>query len=120
MRIVWSPQSLEDIEEIRRYIARDSPVYAELFVDRIFESAERLLDHPLSGRVVPEFEDVTLREVIVGSYRVIHRVRQGTIFISTVFHTAPLASGYKSKSYNWLHVGSSGFCDFTPENACKS
>jgi toxin ParE1/3/4 len=56
MRIVWSDQSLEDIEEIRRYIQRDSQVYAEMFVDRIFESAERLLDHPLSGRVVPEFE----------------------------------------------------------------
>jgi addiction module RelE/StbE family toxin len=90
MRIVWSPQALEDIEEIRSYIARDSPVSAELFVDRIFESAGRLLDHPWSGRIVPEFKDATLREVILGSYRVIHRVRQSTIFISTVFHAARL------------------------------
>ncbi len=90
MRIVWSPQSLEDIEEIRKYIARDSPVYAELFVDRIFQSGERLMDYPLSGRVVPEFEDATVREVILGSYRIIHRVRHDTIFISTVFHTARL------------------------------
>src|SRR5687767_8965114 len=44
------------IEEIRRYIQRNSHVYAEMFVDRVFESAERLIDHPLSGRVVPEFE----------------------------------------------------------------
>jgi toxin ParE1/3/4 len=90
MRIVWSDQSLEDIEEIRRYIQRDSQVYAEMFVDRILESAERLLDHPLSGRVVPEFEDPTLREVILGSYRIVHRVRQDTISIVTVFHTARL------------------------------
>lgn len=90
MRIVWSDQSLEDIDEIRRYIQRDSHTYAELFVDRVFESAERLVDYPLSGRVVPEFDDPTLREVILGSYRIVHRVRQGTISIITVFHTARL------------------------------
>ena len=32
----------------------------------------------------------------------------------------PLASGYKSKSCNWLHVDSSGFCDFAAENTCDS
>ena len=52
IRIVWSDQSLEDIEEIRRYIRRDSYVYAEMFVDRVFESVERLIDYPLSGRIV--------------------------------------------------------------------
>jgi toxin ParE1/3/4 len=88
MRIAWSDQSLEDIEEIRRYIQRDSHAYAEMFVDRVFESAERLIEHPLSGRVVPEFEDPTLREIILGSYRIVHRVRQGTISIVTVFHTS--------------------------------
>jgi toxin ParE1/3/4 len=90
IRIVWSDQSLEDIEEIRRYIQRDSPVYAEMFVDRVFESVERLIDYPLSGRVVPEFEDPTVREIILGSYRIVHRVRQGTLSIVTVFHTARL------------------------------
>jgi addiction module RelE/StbE family toxin len=90
IRIVWSDQSLEDIEDIRRYIQRDSHVYAEMFVDRVFESVERLINYPLSGRVVPEFEDPTLREIILGSYRIVHRVRQGTISIVTVFHTARL------------------------------
>jgi plasmid stabilization system protein ParE len=90
MRIAWSDQSLEDIEEIRRYIQRDSHVYAELFVDRVFEAAERLIEYPLSGRVVPEFDDPTLREIILGSDRIVHRVRQGTISIVTVFHTARL------------------------------
>lgn len=90
MRIVWSDQSLEDIEEIREYIARDSPAAAESFVDRIFEAAERLVDHPLSGRIVPEFEHPALREVILGSYRIVHFVHPGMIWISTVFHSARL------------------------------
>jgi plasmid stabilization system protein ParE len=33
-RIVWSPQSLADLESIRDYIARDSHRYAELVVQR--------------------------------------------------------------------------------------
>ena len=90
MRIIWSDQSLEDIEEIRTYIARDSPASAESFVERIFESAERLIDHPLSGRIVPEFQHPALREVILGSYRIVHFVHRDMIWISTVFHGARL------------------------------
>lgn len=90
MRIVWSEQSLHDIGEIREYIARDRPVAAESFVGRIFETAERLIDHPLSGRIVPEFEHPTLREVILGSYRIVYWVRQDVILISIVFHTSRL------------------------------
>lgn len=90
MRIDWSDQSLQDIDEIRRYIARDSAVYAELFVDRIFEAAERLIEHPRSGRMVPEFGDPDLRQIILGSYRIVHWVRQDAISIATVFHTARL------------------------------
>ncbi len=33
---------------------------------------------------------------------------------------ASLVSGCKSKSCNWLHVDSSGFCDFAAENTCDS
>jgi toxin ParE1/3/4 len=87
MRIVWS---LEDIEEARQYIARDRPAAAESFVDRIFEAAERLIEHPLSGRIVPEFEHPALREVILGSYRIIYFAHPEMIQVSTVFHTARL------------------------------
>ena len=90
MRIVWSDQSLEDIEEIRVYIARDSAASAESFVDRIFASAERLVDHPLSGRIVPEFEYPPLREVILGSYLIVHFVHSDMIWVSTVFHSGRL------------------------------
>lgn len=90
MRIEWTADSLEDIEEIRRYIACDSAVYADLFVKRIFESAVRLVEHPLSGRVVPELGDVTVREVVLGSYRIIYHVRPRTISVNRVFHTARL------------------------------
>ena len=45
-RIVWSPQSLRDVEAIRAYIAEDSPHYADLTVRRIVAVVERLTDFP--------------------------------------------------------------------------
>lgn len=88
--IVWSEQALGDAEEIRAFIARDSPSYADLFVDRLLASADRLQRHPHSGRVVPEFARADLREVLLGNYRVIHQVSDTEIAIVTVFHMARL------------------------------
>jgi len=54
MHIVWSPQSLRDLDAIHEYIAKDSERYADLTVSRIFVAVERLLQFPHSGRMVPE------------------------------------------------------------------
>ena len=40
--VTWSPESLRDLESIRDYIARDSPLYADLVVRRIVAVVERL------------------------------------------------------------------------------
>lgn len=90
MRIFWSEQALSDAEEIRDFIARDAPAFADLFVDRISEAVERLSDFPFSGRVVPEFGRPHLREILLGSYRIVYQVGQGAVSIVTVFHTARL------------------------------
>jgi plasmid stabilization system protein ParE len=54
MRLIWSPQAIEDVEAIRTYVARDSEHYANLLVDRILPAMDRLEGFPRSGRVVPE------------------------------------------------------------------
>ena len=64
--IRWSPQAVRDVEAIRDYIAQDSQRYAQLTVDRIIASVERLRAFPQSGRVVPERADPDIREVIAG------------------------------------------------------
>lgn len=87
-RIVWSRQALEDLEAIGEFIARDSARYAATMVERLTSATERLQRFPQSGRVVPEVGDPELREVLVGSYRVIYRVRGEGIGIVTVLHGA--------------------------------
>jgi plasmid stabilization system protein ParE len=43
MRILWSPQSLRDLDAIREYIAKDSEHYAGLTIARIFSAVEQLI-----------------------------------------------------------------------------
>ena len=88
--IRWSPQAVRDLEAIRDYIAADAPAYAALMVQRILRRVELLSTFPESGRVVPERGDLTLREVIVGPYRVVYRLRQNVIEVATVFRGSRL------------------------------
>ncbi|MFQ5639358.1 MAG: type II toxin-antitoxin system RelE/ParE family toxin [bacterium] len=89
-RITWTDQALEDLDAICEFIARDAPRYAQVFADRIFESVERLESFPKSGRMVPELEIETLREIIFGNYRIVYRITDNEVEILTVFHGSKL------------------------------
>ena len=88
--LIWSPQSLRDMESIRVYIAESSPLYADLIVRRLVAAVERLSAFPESGRIVPERNAPGIREVIVRPYRVVYRVRPGVVEIATIFRASRL------------------------------
>ena len=88
--LLWSPQAVEDVEAIRSFVARDSEHYANLLVERIVAAVDRLASFPLSGRVVPEVGNESLREVVYGHYRIVCRVKPEVVEIVTVFHSARL------------------------------
>ncbi len=87
-RLVWTRPALEDVQQIHDYIARDSPRYARALAEQLFATVERLSAHPLSGRIVPELEQATVREVIEPPYRIVYRVRADVLEILTVVHSA--------------------------------
>ena len=87
-RVVWTRPALEDVQQIHDYVARDSPRYARAVAEQLFAAVERLGTHPLSGRVVPELEQATVREVIAAPYRIVYRVRADVLEILTVVHSA--------------------------------
>jgi addiction module RelE/StbE family toxin len=88
--LFWSPQSLDDLESIRAYIAQDSPVYADLVVRRLVAAVERLRGFPESGRSVPERNDPRIREILERPYRIVYRVLPGQVEIVMVFHASRL------------------------------
>jgi len=89
-RVVWTLRAVQNVEAIRVYIGRSSPRYAALHAERLFEAVDRLRQHPESGRMVPELQRPEVREVIVGSYRIVYLVGTGVVHILTVFHGARL------------------------------
>jgi addiction module RelE/StbE family toxin len=86
MKLEWTEPSLLDMENLRDYIAKDSEYYAARFIARIIEAAESLQQFPLVGRVVPEAEDETIRELLFQNYRIMYRVETNRVLILTVIH----------------------------------
>lgn len=86
MIVDWSDFALDDLEDIKRYISKDSPFYARELIDLVFTTTERLVDFPFSGREVPEAEDKAIREVIVQLYRVMYRVEPSRVIMLAVMH----------------------------------
>ena len=61
VRIEWTERSLEDLNEIRVYIARDSKSYANLFVKKLYDAVHKLKEFPNIGRFVPEVNIPSVR-----------------------------------------------------------
>ena len=87
-QVTWTEQAIDDLYTVFLFIARDTPGYAELMIERVFTATERLDEFPRSGRVVPEFGQDDIREAIVQNYRIIYRVLPDAVEILTVHHGA--------------------------------
>lgn len=88
VKIVWTELAIEDLRSIHEYISKDSKRYADRHIDKLISRVEQLENNPNSGRVVPEFNIETTRELIEGNYRIIYKVNQDTIAIVRVHHSA--------------------------------
>ena len=92
-RLVWSPEALEDIEQIASYIAQDSPQYAKVVARKLVKNAEFSASQPFIGRIVPEIGNKNIRERFVYSYRVIYQVFPERIRVVAVIHGSRLLLG---------------------------
>jgi toxin ParE1/3/4 len=81
-------EALKDLEEIKQYIARDSPQTALAYIRRLYTHARGLKAFPFSGSVVSELEDPDLREIGFGNYRIIYEIVLSTIRILSVYHAS--------------------------------
>ena len=73
---------------------------AAVFADRVLRAADQLANFTRLGRVVPELGIEHFREIVVGSYRVIYRIRDEDVQILTVHHGARLLD---TKNIEWAN-----------------
>ncbi len=70
----FTESALRDVEEIR-YWYREQGVLevGDRLITEVFDRVERLVDNPDIGRVVPEFDQPFLRELIHPPFRIVYR-----------------------------------------------
>ena len=89
VEIRWTEKASNNLEDIFEYIASDSKIYASRFIKAIIKQTSILENQPLSGRIVPEFNDPEIRELIYRNYRIVYSViDDNTIKILVVYHGA--------------------------------
>ena len=86
--VVWSLLATADLESIVEYIRRDSEFYAAAVARELVAAARSLATFSERGRVVSEYENPTVRELIVRRYRLIYRVRSDRVEVLRIIHGA--------------------------------
>jgi plasmid stabilization system protein ParE len=89
-KLIWSPASRDDLRDIVRFIARDNPERAESFGYQLMARTDKLQHQPEIGRIVPEYRDPMIREIILKPYRIVYRVdhTRELVEIARVWHAA--------------------------------
>jgi toxin ParE1/3/4 len=86
MKLVWSRRATCDLEQIGIFISLDAPERARVFIQSLIERGKQAAQFPNAGRVVPEFQDENVRELIEGNYRIVYEIFSNkTVVILTVF-----------------------------------
>jgi len=88
--LIWSPAARDDLRDIVRFIARDNQRRAESFGYELMTRTDILHDHPEAGRIVPEYRNPRIREIIYRPYRIVYRldIERHLVEIARVWHAA--------------------------------
>lgn len=84
--VKWTDHALAQLRHIHDYIAEDSPLYARRVTEELVRKTIGLDELPRIGRIVPELNDDTIREVGLYSYRIVYQITPAQIDVLAVIH----------------------------------
>ena len=89
-QVLIAPSASNDLRDIVSFAALHNPDAAERLGFALITRAESLAQFPQRGRVVPEYDNSRLREVLHLSYRVIYRLNEAkqTVEVVRFWHAA--------------------------------
>jgi len=89
--ITFAASAVNDLETIRDwYIEQQVPDVGEKLLREIIAQVERLTNFPESGRIVPEFQIMNLREIIFPPFRIVYRLDKNRARIVRVWRSERL------------------------------
>ena len=74
MVIHYTTRFVHELDEQADYLAQYSTTRASLVVNSVFRQLDLLRQHPQLGRMVPEFGNETIWELLYRQYRIIYRL----------------------------------------------
>jgi plasmid stabilization system protein ParE len=77
-----SNRAADEIHEEAERLGAFSPAYARDFINAVFAKADLLRQFPLLGRMVPEYDDPTVRELFHRHYRIFYYVPPNEAYVS--------------------------------------
>lgn len=83
-RVTWSDTALDQVELILAKIRVEDPMTANKWADKIMSAPDILADHPRLGPAVEEFALDHVRELLVGSFRIIYTIKGEGIVVAAV------------------------------------
>ena len=89
--VTFAESAVLDLEDIREYYQEQHvPEIGERFLREIIKQAEELPSHPDRGRIVPEFNQPSLRELIHPPFRIVYHRGEQRIAIVRVWRSERL------------------------------
>jgi toxin ParE1/3/4 len=88
VKVVWTEFAIDDLKQIFDFISKDSRAYANKVIDQIIERTDQLQNLPYSGRLVPEFQNEIIRELIFGRYRIIYKIFPNHVSVTRIYHSS--------------------------------
>ena len=73
-------------EDIIEYIGKDSVYYAKNFARRVLSAIEQLKMFPHSGKIVPEYNNPNIRELLFQNYRIVYKIDESEVYIALIIH----------------------------------
>ncbi len=87
LRVEWTETASADLEDIIRFIAKDSPLNAARLYKRIRERTRSLRAFPKRGHVVPELAALNVAgylEMSAPPYRIVYRIEKSNVTVLAV------------------------------------
>ena len=100
-KINWSCEASGDLERIIKGGREDAGIYAALVIDEFREAARSLAHLADKRRVVPEFDDRSVREIFVKEYRLFYCLEKNRVVILGIMEGKEELSRLREK-VQWL------------------
>lgn len=90
MKVRWTIEALNDLDDIENYIARDNPERALTFVEELIEFGDSLGDFAYKGSQAKWTKDTSIKEMYYEEYTFIYEIDVDTVVIHEIHNFAKM------------------------------